>query len=134
MQEARDAEKFEVAAQYRDRIKALSKIQLQNGVAPKGIKDADIIGAYQVGGKTCIQVFFFRSSRNYGNRAYFPLHNKDCSLDEVIEAFIGQFYAKLLPARQILISHQVVNPSLVKKMLELRAGYNVLSFNVYIDK
>ncbi len=125
MQEASDAEKFELAAQYRDRIKALSKIQLQNDVAPKGIKDADIIGAYQVGGKTCIQVFFFRSSRNYGNRAYFPLHNKDCSLDEVIEAFIGQFYAKLLPARTILISHQVVNPYLVKKMLQLRAGYNV---------
>ena len=125
MQDASDAEEYEKAAGYRDRIRALTRIQAHQDINLKGVGDADVIGAHQAGGQTCIQVFFFRAGANFGNRAYFPSHAREKDATAVLEAFLGQFYAKALPPKTILVSHLPPNRKLLAEALSVRAGRNV---------
>ena len=125
MQDASDAEEYEKAAGYRDRIRALTRIQAHQDINLKGVGDADVIGAHQAGGQTCIQVFFFRAGANFGNRAYFPSHAREEDAAAVLEAFLGQFYAKALPPKMILVSHSPPNRKLLAEALSVRAGRNV---------
>ena len=125
MQDASDAEEYEKAAGYRDRIRALTRIQAHQDINLKGVGDADVIGAHQAGGQTCIQVFFFRAGANFGNRAYFPSHAREKDATAVLEAFLGQFYAKALPPKMILVSHSPPNRKLLAEALSVRAGGNV---------
>ena len=125
MQDASDAEEYEKAAGYRDRIRALTRIQAHQDINVKGVGDADVIGAHQAGGQTCIQVFFFRAGANFGNRAYFPSHAREKDAAAVLEAFLGQFYAKALPPKTILVSHPPPNRKLLAEALSVRAGRNV---------
>ena len=125
MQDASDAEEYEKAAGYRDRIRALTRIQAHQNINLKGVGDADVIGAHQAGGQTCIQVFFFRAGANFGNRAYFPSHAREKDAAAVLEAFLGQFYAKALPPKTILVSHPPPNRKLLAEALSVRAGRNV---------
>ena len=128
MQDASDAEEYEKAAGYRDRIRALTRIQAHQDINLKGVGDADVIGAHQAGGQTCIQVFFFRAGANFGNRAYFPSHAREKDAAAVLEAFLGQFYAKALPPKTILVSHPPPNRKLLAEALSVRAGRNVSLF------
>ena len=125
MQDASDAEEYEKAAGYRDRIRALTRIQAHQDINLKGVGDADVIGAHQAGGQTCIQVFFFRAGANFGNRAYFPSHAREKDATAVLEAFLGQFYAKALPPKTILVSHSPPTRKLLAEALSVRAGRNV---------
>jgi excinuclease ABC subunit C len=77
MTKASDAMDFEAAAKLRDRLKAMSHIQSSQGVNPSTFEEADLFAAYSEGGHTCIQVFFFRAGQNWGNRPYFPRHDRD---------------------------------------------------------
>ena len=92
MQEESDAENFEKAAEYRDRIKVLSAIQAQQDINLKGLSDVDVMALSQREGKSCVQVFFFRGGQNFGNRAYFPRHDKEETEADIITLFIAQFY------------------------------------------
>ena len=92
MQRAADVLDFEAAGLIRDRIRALTMVQGHQDINVAGIGDADVIAAHQAGGQTCIQVFFFRGGQNWGNRAYFPSHDRQLSVEEVLTAFVGQFY------------------------------------------
>ena len=76
MEAASAALDFEAAALLRDRIRALSLVQGHQDINVPGIDDADVIAAHQAGGQTCVQVFFFRGGQNWGNRAYFPSHDR----------------------------------------------------------
>jgi len=125
MQDASDTEEYEKAAGYRDRIRALTRIQAHQDINLKGVGDADVIGAHQAGGQTCIQVFFFRAGANFGNCAYFPSHAREEDAAAVLEAFLGQFYAKALPPKMILVSHSPPNRKLLAEALSVRAGRNV---------
>ena len=125
MQDASDAEEYEKAAGYRDRIRALTRIQAHQDINLKGVGDADVIGAHQAGGQTCIQVFFFRAGANFGNCAYFPSHAREEDEAAVLEAFLGQFYSKALPPKMILVSHSPPNRKLLAEALSVRAGRNV---------
>lgn len=125
MQEASDNLEFELAAQYRDRIRALTKVQSRQDINTGSILNADVIAAHQAGGSTCIQVFFFRNGANYGNRAYFPSHSAEDDTPEVMEAFLGQFYARILPPAQLLLSHKLPNQGLVEEALAVRAERRV---------
>ena len=125
MQSASDALEFEMAAQYRDRIQALTRVQSRHETLSAGLDDADVIALNHEGGQTCVQVFFYRGSRSYGNRAYFPSHAKEDSAEEIIEAFVGQFYARTLPAKLLLTSHKLPNHGLVEEALKVRAGHKV---------
>jgi excinuclease ABC subunit C len=125
MQEASDRLEFEAAAQFRDRIQALTRVQAHQDVNIKGVGTADVIAAHQAGGQTCIQVFFIRSGSNYGNRAYFPSHARDDDLGAVLEAFLGQFYAAHPPPPTLLLSHRPPHAALVGEALSVRAGRRV---------
>ncbi|OYQ33631.1 excinuclease ABC subunit C [Niveispirillum lacus] len=125
MQAAAEALDFERAAKLRDRIRALTAIQAHQDINVEGVEDADIIAAYQEGGSTCIQVFFFRGGRNYGNRAYFPSHDKVVEVEEVLASFIAQFYDNKAAPPLILASHDLAEEALLQEALSVRAGSKV---------
>src|SRR6202012_519823 len=89
MERAANALDFEAAALVRDRIRALSLVQGHQDIHVAGVVDADVIAAHQDGGQTCVQVFFFRGGQNWGNRAYFPSHDRQPGVEEVLTAFVG---------------------------------------------
>ncbi|HWA51306.1 MAG TPA: excinuclease ABC subunit UvrC [Dongiaceae bacterium] len=125
MHEASDALDFERAARLRDRIQALTQIQSRQDINLAGVEEADVIAAFQEGGQTCIQVFFFRNHGNYGNRAYFPSHDKSAELPEIMAAFMGQFYENKQPPRLILVSQEPAECELLTEALTVRAGAKV---------
>jgi excinuclease ABC subunit C len=92
MEAASEDMDFERAAEYRDRIRALAAIQSHQDINVEGLRDADVIAYYQREGKTCIQVFFFRGGQNFGNRAYFPKHDAEEAVEDVLSDFMAQFY------------------------------------------
>ena len=91
MQAASDALEFEYAAKLRDRIKVLTTVQSRQGINVAGMDDADVFALHQKGGRTAVQVFFFRDDRNYGTRTYFPSHDREAETGEIMSAFIAQF-------------------------------------------
>ena len=116
---------FERAAIYRDRIRALTQIQQHQGINPQTVAEADVFAAWAEGGQTCVQVFFFRAGQNWGNRAYFPRHDKELSTEEVLDAFLAQFYEDRPPPRMVLLSHDVPGRALLAEALTIRAGRKV---------
>ncbi|HJU17443.1 MAG TPA: excinuclease ABC subunit UvrC [Stellaceae bacterium] len=119
MQEAAEARDFEAAAVIRDRIRALSLVQGHQDIHVPGIADADVIAAYQAGGQTCVQVFFFRGGQNWGNRAYYPSHDRQLPIEEVLTSFVGQFYYNRPKPPLVLLSHPLVDQELVAAALSL---------------
>ncbi|MDE1172584.1 MAG: excinuclease ABC subunit UvrC [Parvibaculaceae bacterium] len=117
---------FERAVIYRDRIRALTQIQSHQGINPVTVVEADVFAAWQEGGQTCIQVFFFRAGQNWGNRAYFPRHDKELEAPEVLEAFLAQFYEDRTPPRVVLISHDMPERLLLAEALSVRLGRRVV--------
>jgi len=109
---------FEQAAVMRDRIQALTHIQGNQGINPKIVSNADLIAMAMQGSQVCIQIFFFRSNQNWGNRAYFPQTGSGAETGEVLEAFIMQFYRGRVPPPLILVSHAVENQELVISALK----------------
>src|SRR5260370_3034022 len=128
MDKAAEALDFEAAALIRDRIRALSLVQGHQDIHVAGIVDADVIAAYQAGGQTCVQVFFFRGGQNWGNRAYFPRHDRQLPAEEVLTPFVGQFYDNKPKPPLVLLSHTLVEQALVEEALWLggrRVGLSV---------
>ncbi len=125
MQAASDALDYETAAALRDRIRALTRVQQHQDINPGSVRDADVVALHQRGGLNCVQVFFFRGGRNYGNRAFFPTQAKDQDIEAVLEAFLGQFYAKHTPPGEVLLSHAIPNIDLVADALAVRAERKV---------
>ena len=125
MQKASDALEFEEAATLRDRIHAMTSIQAHQDIHAAQVVEADIIGLYQAGGQTCIQVFFLRAGCNYGNRAYYPSHPSDADSGQILEAFIGQFYANKVPPKLLLLSQTVPEKGVLTQALTNRAERKV---------
>jgi excinuclease ABC subunit C len=125
MDEASTALDFEHAAIYRDRLSALSAIQSQQGINPRTVEEADVFAVHQQGGFTCVEVFFFRTGQNWGNRAYFPKADKSLGPGEVLSAFLAQFYDDKPPPRLILISHAVEDEALLAEALGTKSGHRV---------
>ena len=125
MEEASQALDFERAARLRDRIRAISAVTTSQGINPEGLEEADIIAVAQEGGKTCVQVFFFRAGQNWGNRAFYPRHEAESSEEEVLSAFIAQFYDDKPAPRLILTSHAPEQGALLAEALTLRAEHAV---------
>ncbi|MBG37239.1 MAG: excinuclease ABC subunit C [Oceanicaulis sp.] len=116
---------FETAAKRRDRIRAIAAVTSQQDVNPDGVEDADVIALHQEGGKTCVQIFFFRAGQNWGNRALYPKHEQDAAPDEILSAFIAQFYDDKPAPRLILTSSDPQQAELLAEALTLRAGHPV---------
>jgi excinuclease ABC subunit C len=125
MEEAAESLEFERAASLRDRLKALAHITSRQGINVERLGDADVIALSQEGGQACVQVFFFRGGRNYGNRAYHPAHTRDEEPGDVLDAFIGQFYAERPAPPSVLLSDEPGRRALLEEALGLRAGRKV---------
>jgi excinuclease ABC subunit C len=125
MEEAAGAMEFERAAVYRDRLAALSAIQATQGINPRGVEEADVFAAVQEGGQTCIQVFFFRTGQNWGNRAYYPKADRSLEAGEVLASFIAQFYDDKPPPALVLLSHPVEDQPVLADALSAVAGRRV---------
>jgi excinuclease ABC subunit C len=120
MQEASDRQDYEQAAKYRNRLWALAHVTADQSINPEGIEEADVFAAHQDGGQTCVQVFFFRSGQNWGNRAYFPRADKSIGVEDVLESFIAQFYDDKPVPRLILLSHDLPNRELLADALSTK--------------
>lgn len=125
MEEASDALDFEKAARLRDRLRAIAAVTTQQGINPEGVDDADVIAVQQEGGRTCVQIFFFRAGQNWGNRALYPKHEADATPEQVLTAFIAQFYEDKPAPSLILTSHVAEQSELLEEALSLRAGHSV---------
>jgi len=125
MEKASSALDFERAAVYRDRLAALSAIQSHQGVNPRGVEEADVFAVHQQGGFSCVEVFFFRTGQNWGNRAYFPKADRSLGPGEVLSAFLAQFYDDRPPPRLILISHAIEDRALLAEALCTRVGRKI---------
>lgn len=116
---------FETAALYRDRLAALSAIQSQQGINPRTVEEADVFAIHQEGGYSCVEVFFFRTGQNWGNRAYFPRAEKSFTPEEVLASFLAQFYDDKPPPKLILLSHPIEEAELLANALSIKAGFKV---------
>ncbi len=116
---------FEQAAAIRDRIRALTQVQAHQDINFADLDDADVVALHQEGGQSCIQVFFFRGGRNFGNRAYFPAHGQGLDAPELLAAFLAQFYEKHPPPKLVLMSHAPAERALTVEALSLRAEQKV---------
>ncbi|MGH6771794.1 MAG: excinuclease ABC subunit UvrC [Xanthobacteraceae bacterium] len=125
MEKASEALDFERAAVYRDRLAALSAVTAQQGINPRSTEEADVFAVHQDGGFFCVEVFFFRTGQNWGNRAYFPKADRALGPGEVLSAFLAQFYDdKPVPAL-VLVSHDVEDRALLADALAARSGRKV---------
>jgi len=125
MEKASAALEFERAALYRDRLAALSAVQSHQGINPRGVEEADVFAVHQAGGFSCVEVFFFRTGQNWGNRAYFPKADRSLSAGEVLSAFLAQFYDDKPCPRCILISHEIEERALLAEALSTKSGHKV---------
>ncbi|WP_298985421.1 excinuclease ABC subunit UvrC [uncultured Roseibium sp.] len=116
---------FERAAIYRDRLSALSHIQAHQGINPQSVEEADVFAIHQEGGQNCVQVFFFRTGQNWGNRAYFPKADKSLEEADILESFLAQFYDDKPAPKQILLSHRLTEQELLSEALSERTGRKV---------
>ncbi len=125
MELAADALDFEKAARVRDRIRALAHVQLQQGINPDTIDEADLFAAHQDGGHTCVQVIFFRAGQNWGNHVYFPKHDRGIEPEEILDSFLAQFYDEREPPKLVIVSHDIPGADLLEQALSVKAARRV---------
>ena len=125
MQAASDMLEFETAARLRDRLSALAAVQSSQDINPHSVEEADVIALHAEAGLFSVQVFFFRHFQNWGNRAYFPRADKSLTPEDVLGAFVAQFYDDKPPAKLILLSHGIEDQALLSEALSDKAGHKV---------
>ena len=125
MEDAAEKLEYERAAEYRNRISALAHVTSDQSITAGGIAEADVFAAHQDGGHTCVQVFFFRTGQNWGNRAYYPKADKSLGPEEVLASFIAQFYDDKPVPRTILASHDFSDRELLAEALSTKSGRKV---------
>lgn len=122
MHEAAEALAFEQAARLRNRIRALAAVRALQGINVTTFKEADVFALHGEGGQTCMQVFFFRAGQNWGNRAYFPKHDREATPPDIMAAFLAQFYDDKEPPSLVLVSETPAQIDVLEAALEVRAA------------
>ena len=125
MAEAAARQDFELAAIYRDRLRALTYVQGSQTVHAEGLGDGDIFALADKAGQMCIQAFFIRGGQNWGHRSFFPVHTADVPEDEVLSTFLVQFYEEVPPPRRVLLDRDLPEAELIAEALCERAGHKV---------
>ncbi|MBN8913674.1 MAG: excinuclease ABC subunit UvrC [Rhizobiales bacterium] len=125
MEDAAEKLEFERAAMLRNRLWALAHVTAEQAINPEGVEEADVFAAFQEGGQTCIQVFFFRVGQNWGNRAYYPKADRSLPVEEVLDSFVAQFYDDKPVPRLILLSHDIANRALLEEALCIKADRKI---------
>ena len=117
---------YEKAAIARDRIKALTQIQTSQKINQTNLNEADVISIYKETGKTCIQVFFFRSKQNWGNQAFYPKHDPDDDIKDILSSFISQFYENKTIPVLIITNYDVSERKLLEKTFSNKENKQVV--------
>jgi excinuclease ABC subunit C len=125
MAEAAERRDYELAAVYRDRLRALTYVQGSQTVHAEGLGDGDIFALASSAGQMCIQAFFIRGGQNWGHRGFFPAHTADVPEEEVLSGFLMQFYEEVPPPRRILLDRDLPEAELIAEALCERAGHKV---------
>ena len=125
MENASEELDYEKAAMLRDKIKSLNIIQSSLTISEANLIEADVIAGYKESGKTCIQVFFYRSKQNWGNQAFFPKHDPDEKLSEILNSFISQFYENKAVPSSIIISDEIKEKKLLEKTLSKKENKQI---------
>jgi len=131
MENASEELDFEKAAIIRDKIKSLNIIQSSLTISDVNLTEADVIAGYKESGKTCIQVFFYRSKQNWGNQAFFPKHDPDEKLNNILNSFVSQFYENKAVPRSIILSEEIKEKKLIEKTLSKKESKQI---NISIAK
>ena len=131
MENASEELDFEKAAIVRDKIKSLNIIQSSLTISDINLTEADVIAGYKESGKTCIQVFFYRSKQNWGNQAFFPKHDPDEKLNDILNSFVSQFYENKAVPRSIILSEEIKEKKLIEQTLSKKENKQV---NISIAK
>jgi excinuclease ABC subunit C len=131
MQAAAENMDFEMAAVFRDRLKALTFIQGSQAINAEGVGDADVFALACKAGTMCIQGFFIRGGQNWGHRSFFPTHTEDSSEEEVLAAFLMQFYEEVTPPRSILLDRSLTEGELIAEALAEQAKGRVAITNAH---
>ncbi len=126
MEKASDDLDYEKAAILRDRIKALTQIQSSQKINQTNLKEADVISIFKESGRTCVQVFFFRSKQNWGNQAYFPKHDPDEKEEKILSYFLGQFYENKSVPRLVLLNKEIKDKKLLEKTFSDREKKEII--------
>ena len=131
MENASEELDFEKAAIVRDKIKSLNIIQSSLTINDVNLTEADVIAGYKESGKTCIQVFFYRSKQNWGNQAFFPKHDPDEKFSNILNSFVSQFYENKAVPRSIILSEEIKEKKLIEKTLSKKENKQI---NISIAK
>ncbi len=131
MENASEELDFEKAAIVRDKIKSLNIIQSSLTISDVNLTEADVIAGYKESGKTCIQVFFYRSKQNWGNQAFFPKHDPDEKLNNILNSFVSQFYENKAVPKSIILSEEIKEKKLIEETLSKKEGRQI---NISIAK
>jgi len=131
MESASEELDFEKAAIVRDKIKSLNIIQSSLTISDVNLTEADVIAGYKESGKTCIQVFFYRSKQNWGNQAFFPKHDPDEKFSNILNSFVSQFYENKAVPRSIILSEEIKEKKLIEKTLSKKENKQI---NISIAK
>ena len=125
MAEAAERQDYELAAVYRDRLRALTYVQGSQTIHAEGLGDGDIFALACKAGQMCIQAFFIRGGQNWGHRSFFPAHTNDVPEEEVLSTFLMQFYEEVPPPRRILLDRDLPEAELIAEALSERAERKV---------
>ena len=125
MDAAAEAMEFETAARLRDRIRALAHVRATQDVNPDGLEEADVFAIAMEGGVSCVQVFFIRAGQNWGATAHYPRHDSEQTMEEVLAAFLVQFYDKRPPPKLILVNEMPEQADLIGEALELKVDRKI---------
>jgi excinuclease ABC subunit C len=125
MEEAGEKLDFEKASILRDKIKSLNIIQSSQRINEANLVEADVIAAYKESGKTCIQIFFYRSKQNWGNQSYFPKHDPDQNISEIMSSFIMQFYENKNVPKLIILNLDIKDKKLIEQTLSTKDKKNI---------
>ena len=125
MEKASESLDFEKAGILRDRIKSLNIIQSSQRINEANLVEADVIAAYKESGQTCIQVFFYRSKQNWGNQAFFPKHDPDENLGNILNSFVSQFYENKSVPSSIILSQEIKEKILIEQTLSQKESKQV---------
>ena len=124
MQVASDNMDYELAGAYRDRIRALTSIQSKQDV-DLNIGECDVVALAQRDGVSCLQVFFYRGGHSLGNRSFFPRHDPNEEPEDILNAFLAQFYQNKSVPKQIVINLDLPDTDLLQEALSQGGEQNV---------
>ena len=125
MIQASQNQDYERAAVYRDRIRALNKLQEYQGVIFKNLQSADVIALHQAEGHTCIQIFFFRKGWSHGNTSFYPTRTADMSEEEILSLFIANYYGSRQLPKELILSHKLPDKKLLQEAFEAKSEHKV---------